>query len=117
MAELTLQIPDELAKRLEPLRDQLPTLLAQLVAPTTMSTTSAIPTVYTEVLDFLLQRPMPVDIVAFKVSPPVQERLQTLLTKNREATLTAEESAELDTYEQLEHLMILLKARAINNLN
>jgi hypothetical protein len=35
-----------------------------------------------------------------------------LLDKNRESTLNPMEIAELDVYEQLEHLMILLKARA-----
>ncbi|MEL6384554.1 MAG: hypothetical protein AAFQ89_19270 [Cyanobacteria bacterium J06626_18] len=31
MAELTIQIPDELAERLEPLRNRLPELLSQWV--------------------------------------------------------------------------------------
>jgi arsenate reductase-like glutaredoxin family protein len=66
-----------------------------------------------EVLDFLIKRPTPSQIVAFKVSPPTQERLRTLLAKNREGTLTVQEKGELDVYEQLEHLMILLKAHAI----
>ena len=127
MAELTIQIPDELATRLEPLRERLPQLLLELLEAPSMKastlgerTTSAnAPTtsVYAEVLDFLLQRPTPNEIAAFKVSSQVQERLRTLLEKNREATLNAEEMAELDVYEQLEHLMILLKARALNSLN
>ena len=50
--------------------------------------------------------------VSFKVSQNAQTRLQNLLDKNREATLIPMEIAELDVYEQLEHLMILLKARA-----
>jgi hypothetical protein len=126
MAELTIQIPDELATRLEPLRERLPELLAQLLeAPSMKASTlgertasaNAPTSVYAEVLDFLLQRPTPSEIAAFKVSSQVQERLRTLLEKNREANLSAEEMAELDVYEQLEHLMILLKARALNSLN
>ncbi|WP_219907712.1 hypothetical protein [Aphanothece hegewaldii] len=70
--------------------------------------------VYDEVLDFLLKSPTPQEIITFKVSPQAQKRLQTLLLKNREATLTDNENAELDVYEKLEHLMILLKARAIS---
>ncbi|MEQ9668364.1 hypothetical protein [Coleofasciculus sp. G2-EDA-02] len=31
MAELTIHVPDELAQRLEPLRDRLPELLQRLV--------------------------------------------------------------------------------------
>jgi hypothetical protein len=126
MAELTIQIPDELATRLEPLRERLPELLAQLLEALLMkastlgertASANAPTSVYAEVLDFLLQRPTPSEIAAFKVSPQVQERLRTLLEKNREANLSAEEMAELDVYEQLEHLMILLKARALNSLN
>ncbi|MDY6781759.1 MAG: hypothetical protein SW833_04255 [Cyanobacteriota bacterium] len=75
-----------------------------------------LPAAYGEVLDFLLKRPTPTEIVSFKVSPQAQHRLQTLLAKNREVTLIAEEFAELDLYEQLEHLMILLKACAYNRL-
>jgi hypothetical protein len=125
MAELTIQIPDELAQRLEPLRNRLPELLSQLVdrtnfsastMPEVQATSSHVPAVYLEVLDFLIKRPTPEEIIAFKVSPEGQKRLQTLLHKNRETTLTQTEIAELDVYEQLEHLMILLKARANNTI-
>ena len=121
MAIITLQIPHELAQRLEPLQNRLPELLWQLLELTKKPTTieqeitthsGDIPTVYQEVLDFLIKSPIPQDIVNFKVSQQAQTRLQTLLDKNRESTLNPMEIAELDVYEQLEHLMILLKARA-----
>jgi len=122
MAELTIQIPDELAQRLEPLRSRLPELLSQLLDSTNPSAASLaiaaatlqeIPQAYLEVLDFLMTRPTPQDIAVFKVSPTAQERLRSLLDRNQEGTLTDSEIAELDAYEQLEHLMILMKARAI----
>jgi hypothetical protein len=126
MAELTIQISDELAQRLEPLRNRLPELLGQLLDATNPSSASLaiatanlqeIPQAYLEVLDFLVTRPTPQDIVAFKVSLEAQERLSLLLDKNREGTLTDSEVAELDVYEQLEHLMILMKARALASVN
>jgi hypothetical protein len=122
MAELTIQILDELAERLEPLRHRLPELLSQLLNSTDSSPASLIeataslpemPRAYLEVLDFLTTQPSPQDILAFKVSPQTQERLSVLLHKNKENTLTEAEANELDAYEQLEHLMILLKARAV----
>jgi hypothetical protein len=121
MAELTIQIPDELAERLEPLRHRLPELLSQLlnISNPSESTTTIlqdIPQAYLEVLDFLMTRPTPEEIATFKVSPVAQTRLRSLLDKNREGTLTDSEIAELDVYEQLEHLMILMKARAINSV-
>ena len=121
MAELTIQISDELAQRLEPLQNRLPELLWQLLdvanLPTNISKTvqtepTDIPLVYQEVLDFLIKRPTPEDIIVFKVSPQAQSRLEELLERNRSATLNSMELAELDVYEQLEHMMILLKARA-----
>ena len=121
MAELTIQVSDELAQRLEPLQNRLPELLWQLLdvanLPTNISKTvqtepTDIPLVYQEVLDFLIKRPTPEEIIAFKVSPQAQSRLEELLKRNRSATLNSMELAELDVYQQLEHMMILLKARA-----
>jgi hypothetical protein len=121
MAELTIQVSDELAQRLEPLQNRLPELLWQLLdvanLPTNISKTvqtepTDIPLVYQEVLDFLIKRPTPEEIIAFKVSPQAQSRLEELLERNRSAILNSMELAELDVYEQLEHMMILLKARA-----
>ncbi len=125
MAELTIQIPDELAKRLEPLQNRLPELLWRLldvaslpqVQPTVLAETTDIPAVYQEVIDFLIKRPTPEEIITFKVSPQAQTRLQALLEKNRSAILSSMELAELDVYEQLEHMMILLKARAYSEFN
>jgi len=123
MAELTIQVPEELAQRLEPYRNRLPELLTRAVEnilPSTSSTdllpsvanpTDA-PVAYAEVLDFLVTRPTPQEIIAFKVSAEAQERIRTLLDKNRDGRLTETETAELDLYEQLEHMMILLKAKA-----
>jgi hypothetical protein len=50
---------------------------------------------------------------AFRLSSSQQERLDILLEKNRESTLTAEETVELDTFERFEHLVRLLKARVL----
>ena len=43
--------------------------------------TTDIPAVYQEVLNFLIQRPTPEEIIAFKVSPQAQSRLKELLKK------------------------------------
>jgi hypothetical protein len=113
MAQLTIQVPDELANRLQPILHRLPELLSQLLEtniPETLTLNN--PTTYTEVLDFLIKQPTPEQIAKFKVSPQAQTRLQNLLDINRISTITEEENSELDIYEQLEQLMILLKARA-----
>jgi hypothetical protein len=65
-----------------------------------------------EMLAFLASGPSPERIVAFKISSATQRRLGKLLDKNREEGLTPEETAELDVYTQVYHLLLLLKARA-----
>lgn len=111
MAEFTIQVSDELAQQLAPLQSRLPELLAQLVAARNLASIHASPA-YAEVLDFLLTSPTPEAIATFKVSDQAQARLRELLNKNREGALTDVEVAELDQCEQLDQLMILLKAKA-----
>jgi hypothetical protein len=53
-------------------------------------------------------------VIAFKISRKAGERLEDLLYQNREAELTYDEKAELDTYRHLNHLIVRLKARAIS---
>jgi hypothetical protein len=117
MAQLTIQVPDELANRLQPILHRLPELLAQLIETHTPETliltnSSDTPNTYTEVLDFLIKQPTPEEIAKFKVSNQAQTRLEELLEKNRMGTISAAENSELDIYEQLDQLIILLKARA-----
>ena len=69
------------------------------------------PSVYEELLNLLAKRAEPKEVLEFQLSEDQQRRLDRLLEMNREGTLTAEESVELDTYEQFEHVVRLLKAR------
>jgi hypothetical protein len=69
-----------------------------------------------EVLSFLLSSPKPQDIIGFHASDVAQERLRYLLEANRQGILSREERAELDEASQMNHLMILLKARAYKML-
>ena len=82
--------------------------------PETLESTNSSDTAntYTEVLDFLIKQPTPEQIAKFKVSTQAQTRLEDLLEKNRMGTISKAENSELDIYEQLDQLMILLKARA-----
>ena len=118
MATIPLEIPEELAVRLDPLRDRLPELLSQLLASEsaekkfTLSGTVMTHPVFLELIDFLSARPTAKQVLTHKSSLAVQERLEELLDKNREAGLTAAEEEEMDAYRLVNHVMILLKARA-----
>jgi hypothetical protein len=50
--------------------------------------------------------------VKFHASETAQERLRYLLETNREGLLSDEERAELDEASQMNHFMMLLKAKA-----
>jgi len=44
------------------------------------------------------------------------QRVEELLARNRDGVISPEEQVELDNYLQLEHLLILAKARARTKL-
>lgn len=73
-------------------------------------------TIQDEILMFLLSSPSPQTIVDFHASETAQLRLRHLLEANREGTLDPEERAELDEASQLNHFMMLLKAKAHTTL-
>ena len=118
MTTITLEVPDELAAKLDRFRVHLPALLNEVLNPGVGekvlvglgAATSR--QVFDEMIDFLASGPTPEQIIAHKVSAATQTRLRELLDKNREEGLTEAESAELDLFESVEDLMGLLKAKA-----
>jgi hypothetical protein len=71
------------------------------------------PAVYDDLLDVLAESADAERLLAFRLSEVHQARLDALLERNREGTLTHEEAVELDAYERFEHLVRLLKARVL----
>ena len=69
-------------------------------------------TLVDEITDFLLTNPTPEQIIDFKTSDPLNERLHELLDKNSEEGLTPDEHAELDSFLQIGHVFTVLKAKA-----
>lgn len=118
MTTITLEVPDELAAQVAALRGRLPDLLARALKSEPAGkkdradeAEASVP-LYRGIIDFLATDPSPEQIIAFKISPAAQERLEELLDKNREEGLTADETAELDAYLQARDLMVFLKANA-----
>jgi len=117
VAQITIEIPDELLPRLEPHQNRLSSVLSRWVA--TLDTTpdskkfasSQATGVYQEIIDFLLTRPDPTTILSFKISEQSQTRLSQLLEQNRTAQPAAKDVVELDLYEQLDQMMRMLKIR------
>ena len=115
MTTVTLELPDELANQID--LTKLPELLWEFVGRKTPSknTSSASLTnapLYREITDFLGCRPTREQLIAFKISPVAQARLEDLLERNQDAPLAPAERADLDTYLQMSEWLSTLKARA-----
>jgi hypothetical protein len=118
MAQFTIEVPDALLPQLEKVQDRLPVLLTQWlsIAAIAQQTIAQQSLAYEEVLDFLMTQPTPLEIWKFKVSEVAQRRLRELLDRHREGGLNESETAELDSYEELDRLMQMLKIRAYSTL-
>ncbi len=58
----------------------------------------------------------PIKVMAFRTSPAAQERLEQLLSKNKEGALTQDETLELERFMTVEHIVRVAKARARQQL-
>ena len=105
MPRITLEVSEELSQQLAQVGDRLPELLAlSLQQP-------AVPAqVYRYILDFLASNPTHEQIAEFKPTPEMQQRLRILLTRSNAGELTPTELKELDEYERIEHLVVMIKA-------
>jgi len=68
--------------------------------------------VYMELVDFVAGGPTLEEVANFRPSAESQRRVTELMEREREAQLTAEETAELNRFVELEHILGLAKAKA-----
>lgn len=71
---------------------------------------------YEEIVDFIASGTTPESVAAFRPTKAAIQRVEELTAKNRDGVISQDEQAELDDYLQLEHLLILAKARARQKL-
>ncbi len=113
MVQLTMQIPDDLAVKIQPMSQWLPTILSiSLIRFRTTAISTA-----TEFVNFLSLNPSPQEFLNYHVSENSQQRLRRLLTLNEAGLLSEAEQNELDELERLEHLVVTLKAQMAKNTN
>jgi hypothetical protein len=67
---------------------------------------------YEEIIDFIAAGTTPEAVVAFRPSEMVTQRVAELGEKSNDGNISTEEQSELEDYLQLEHIMIMAKARA-----
>ena len=68
-------------------------------------------------LDLLASNADPEQVLGFRLQEDNQRRLDELLDKSRANTLTDKERSELESFEHLEHVVRLLKARIYGRQN
>lgn len=113
MTTITLEVPDEVAAQFKREPKVVSALLRKtLTAKLSKQRPDTCQPIHQELIDFLSSSPRLEQIVKFKISALAQERLETLLEKNREEQLTAKQKSELEQYLQYRHVLILLKASA-----
>ena len=94
MVKITLEVSDELSEKLLEMGSKLPEFLALSLQQAPLPTR-----IYHYILDFLASKPTPDEILAFRPTPEMQKRLQTLLARCKIGELTFMEKQELDEYE------------------
>lgn len=111
MKPLVLELPDELAERLQPVADKLVVVLERglrdLYATEPGFTGAA------EVMEFLAGLPEPEEVLALRPSEQVEHRVRDLIDRSRATGLSPEEEREWAQYEFIEHLVRKAKARAL----
>jgi predicted amidohydrolase len=108
MIEMTLRVPDSLAPQLRRMTRWLPNVLELSLARFKTPTSQTV----AELIEFLSAGPTTEQVAEYVVSARAQQRVRRLLTLNQAGLLSAEEHAELDEIETLDHLVTLLKAQA-----
>jgi hypothetical protein len=73
---------------------------------------SAVSPAYFEIIDFIAAGTTPEAVASFRPSPEAQQRVANLIEREKESGLSREEKAELDHFEELEHILRMAKAKA-----
>jgi hypothetical protein len=71
---------------------------------------------YDELVDFIASGTTPQSVVEFQPSEATKARVAELIHRQKTATLSPDETTELNHYLHMEHLMRLAKARARQRL-
>jgi hypothetical protein len=112
MAKITLDLPDDLVTQLATAGESLPELLRMSLQQSPVPNKT-----YRYILNFLTSNPTTSEIATFRPTAEIVERLQILVSKEHSGNITSIERSELDEYERMEHLIIMLKKGNLQYLN
>ena len=116
MTKITIDIPDDILTQLssetsspEVLEQRLPEILRLGLSAGKLPAD-----VYHYVLNFLISNPTPAEILEFRPNLAMQTRLKDLLSKSDLGQLNLTEQQELNEYERIEHIVVMLKTGSLN---
>ncbi len=113
--QVTIDLPDNLAVRLQSNKGQLEKIvelgLRELRANSLVGYQSL-----TEVLEFFAGMPTAEEIIALRPSEDLQNEISELLEKNRREGLSETDEQTWASYELIEHLVRIAKAKAKKQL-
>ena len=115
MTKITIDVPEDILDSLtqdghdEQIISQRFTSILKLG----LTANTLAPETYRYVLNFLVSNPTPQQVLDFRPTASMQRRLGDLVGKSSNGQITESEQQELDEYEQIEHLIILLKTGSL----
>lgn len=113
--ELTIDLPENLAVSLQSNRQNLPQIFEAGLREFRASSSIGYKSV-ADVLEFLASLPKPEEILALRPSEDLQAEIDELLEKNRREGLSKAEEKVWESYEFIEHLVRLAKAKALSQM-
>lgn len=108
MVEMTLQVSDSLATRIQNFGAWSATILELSLA----NFKTSVKDISSETIEFLSANPSPSEVMDYFIADVAQKRLDDLLDLNSEGETTAADKAELEEWSKFNHITILLKAQA-----
>lgn len=109
--QITLDLPDDLAPQLDAVQNKLPEILKLGLRELNASSEKGFVGV-ADILEFLAELPTPGEILTLRPTPELQTQVSELLEKNRSIGLNVEEEQLRQSYEYLEHVVRMVKAKA-----
>lgn len=116
MTQITIDIPDDLAQRLQPVQSVLAQVLELGLREFQTQQRQSNFLDEQEIIALLASQPTPEQILAIRPSPELQARSSELLAQSKIGALPAKGEAELERYLTLEHLVRLAKTHALAQL-
>jgi hypothetical protein len=113
--EITLTVPEDLARRLQSVQNELPQILELGIRAWNTRREagfSGLP----DILEALAALPTPEEVLALRPSADLQAQIEELLEKSRNGSLSPEDQRAGEQYQYVEHLVRLAKMRAAAKL-